>query len=44
MDEGKDAFDPESEDSDSDDDMQVEAASAALPMMAPTIRGARYIQ
>ena len=39
MDEGKDAVDPESEDSDSDDGMQVKAAPAALLMMAPTIRG-----
>ena len=44
MDEGEDAVDPESEDSDSYDDMQVEAAPAALPMMVHTIRGAQYIQ
>ena len=40
LDEGEDSIDPESEDSDLDDDMQVEAAPVALPMTAPTIRGA----
>ena len=44
LDEDENAADIESEDSDSDDDMQVEAAPGALPMMDSTIRGARYIQ